>query len=118
MGVTVRQIARGIEARVSEHCGLAGIAPPPAVVRRYAVVRAIESRWWLRGRLSVEALELAEEFGVRMGLCTPAAGSPLIWPDLLLALRESAPPCTAYAEWPDAGPLPVGLLELRGGEPA
>lgn len=106
----MRQTVRSLEQRVLAHCAHIGVNPPLAAVRRFALLRWIESRWYLADKLDTDRRDLLEDLAFRLRLHEPAPGTPLCTPDLPGCILEIAH-APAYAVWPDA-PLCVSMRDL------
>lgn len=77
-----RAQTRALRARLTEHCAGAGINPPALALRRYASLRWLESRWWLRDKMYNERKDLLEDLAFRLRLDKLQPGTPMVAPDL------------------------------------
>ena len=107
----MRATVRSLEARVSAHCQQVGINPPAAAIRRFALLRYIESAWWIAAKLDTERADLLEDLAFRLRLHEPHADTTLCLPDLPGCIVAASSP-DAYAPWPDA-PLCLSFRDLR-----
>lgn len=107
----MRNKIRSLESRVLLHCSQLGIKPPRAAVRRFALLRCMESEWWQAGKLDTERQELLEDLAFRMRLHEPASNTPLCVPDLPDCIHAIADH-PSYARWPDA-PLCISMRDLQ-----
>lgn len=93
-----REQTRALRARLRLHFEIVGRDPPEGVLRRYASLRYLQARWWLRARLDDFRADLLEDLAERMGLATLAPGTPLCLPDLpdSCATDDNAKCCAAW----------------------
>lgn len=94
----MRPHIRAVERRLSAHCQQLGIRPPPAALRRYALLRWIEACWWLADRLTPERADLLADLAERLRLDRPADDTPLCSPDLADCIWQTIDPAR-YAPW-------------------
>lgn len=108
----MRPAARSLIARLEQHCAHVGINPPRYVLRRYATLRWLDAKWWLRARLDPDRHEVLADIAAGLRLDRLQRGTPLCLPDLPRCIRGSVD-LAALADWPDA-PLMVGMEDIAG----
>ena len=101
---------RSLMARMRAHCDQIGIRPPDAALRHYALLRWLESCWWLAPKINPDRAEMLADFAYRLRLHELKRGTPLCLPDIAMAVRAEIDPA-ALAPWPDE-PLMVSVHEL------
>ncbi len=93
-----RAETRAIRARLGAHCEQIGIRPPAVALRRYASLRWLESRWYLRAKMYDERTDLLDTLALRLRLDDLPAITPIVAPDLPDSLHKmSGPKCAPWA---------------------
>lgn len=105
-----RALTRSLLGRLRQHCALIGINPPLWPMRRYASLRYIESRWWLRAKMTEERADDLEVLANRLRLVDTPVDSPLCLPDVATCVVNQINPAR-LAPWGDE-PLMLSVRDL------